>query len=646
MDKIRKLDDRSQAREKLSIWFGSRDNFYHPIKETIANAADELRNNKQQDPTVKVTLSEHDGELRKITVEDNGRGIPIDGETDGIPNYELLFLTLFAGTKYDVTDRASTGTNGVGNTAICYTSELFEVDSFYNSTHHKIKFVNGGYLDGELTKANYRGIYTGSKFSFVLDKSIYTNTVFEKHLIEEIVQHFAVGALGIKFIFSFEGEEKEFLYESSKQYFEEMISNEATSPIFNLGKVEKVTEVQVVDGGLVEEKNSFDIFIATMPSTVHESYLNMTFLEEGGTINDGILDGVRLFMNKHCRDNKLFPKGVTAFKKEDVESSISFLAITESNNVEFANQTKLSTNKDLYKKQAKEYVESLMEVISIQDQKQFKKMVAHLLEVQKFNSNNDKAKAKLKKQLSEKIEGIGNKIDKFVDCDIHGKDAELFVAEGDSALTSIVEARDSVFQAAHPLKGKILNCLKTDYVTILSNKVIVDLIKILGCGIKGDKKNKDLDSFDIKKLNFGKIIIATDADADGAHIASLIITMIYRLMPDLLSAGLIYIAQTPLYEIKHEDDTMTYFYTDAQKNKELPKIKGKYVISRVKGLGELEPEVMAETAMNKETRNLIKITVEDAEKMIASINDWMGDDVTNRKAFISNNLNKYIDSVI
>ncbi|MDR4281746.1 DNA topoisomerase, partial [Bacillus subtilis KCTC 1028 = ATCC 6051a] len=362
--------------------------------------------------------------------------------------------------------------------------------------------------------------------------------------------------------------------------------------------------------------------------------------------NDGVITGIKTFCNKYARENKLFPKGINSFTTEDIESSVSFVLVALSNKVEFKNQTKLSTDKKLYRKLAQRHTTQLLEVFQIENEKGFKKFVNHLLEVQKHNTQSQKAKQQLKKKLSEKVDGIGNKVANLVDCKKHGKDSEIFIAEGQSALGSIVLARDAVYQAAYPLRGKILNCLKADYTTIFKNQIITDLIKVLGCGIQTDKKNKDLDTFNINNLRYGKIIIATDQDSDGAQIACLIITMIYRLMPKLIEEGYVYIAQTPLYEIKLEDDSMIYFYSESEKDQKINTLKGKYTIARCKGLGELDAVTMAETAMNEETRNLIKVTVEDAENMIESLETWMGSSVDNRREYISENLYKYVEEAI
>lgn len=631
-DKIRLLDDREKSREKISVWYGSRDNYYHGLKEVIANSTDEIINNFDFG-TVTVELHE---DLQTITVSDTGRGIPIDGETNGVKNYELLFRTLFAGTKYETTDSTTTGTNGVGNTVLCYTSSIFYVESYYNGYKHSLKFENGGELVQDLKKEKCDKDLHGTSITFKLDPEVYPVITYDKDEVKDIVKRFAVGSPKVKLIFKYKEELHEFHYKSIEDYYREIIGNSSTSPIVT-------SPVTLYDDE--GEKNSIELIFSTTPEPIQESYLNLTYLAEGGSFNEGVIAGVRQFANKYCKDNKLFPKGVTSFSTSDIESSISFVLVALSNKVEFQNQTKLSTNKKLYKKIAQKHTVQLLEVLKVENEKGLKNLINHLLTVQKHNAQSLRAKKALKKKLTEKVDGIGNKVDKLVDCKKHGPEAELFIAEGNSALGSIVLARDATYQAAYPLRGKILNCLKADYTTIFQNQVITDLVKVLGCGIQTDKKNKDLENFDIKKLRYGKIIISTDADPDGHQIACLIITMFYRLMPELINKGYIYIAQTPLYEVKLKDDSMIYFYSEKEKDEKLPTLQNVKTVARCKGLGELTPEVMAETAMNPETRNLIRVTVEDVKRMSESLDTWMGIDSSRRRDFISENLYHYVDSI-
>ena len=631
-DTIRALDDREKSRDKISIFFGSRDNYSHGLKEVIANATDEVINNFESG-LVKVELHE---DMQTITVTDTGRGIQIDGETDGVKNYDLLFRTLFAGTKYDTTESTTTGTNGVGNTVLCYTSSVFNVDSYYNKKHHSIKFIDGGLLEQDLIVKKDKELKTGTILTFKLDPEIYPNTTYTKDEVRDIVKRFAVGTSKVKLQFIFGEEVEEFHYESVEDYFNELIGNQSTSEII------KAPNTLYNDNN---EKTSIELILTTTSEPEQESYLNLTYLPEMGALHDGVMMAVKQFSNKYCRDNKLFPKNVKSFLTSDIESSISYVLTAFSNKVEFQNQTKLSTNKKLYRDITKKHTLALLEVFEVENKEGLKKFINHLLAVQKHNSQNKKAKEKLKKSLNEKISGIGNKVEKLVDSKKHGAESEIFIAEGNSALGSIVLARDAMYQAAYPLRGKILNCLKADYTTIFSNQVIMDLLKVLGCGIQADKKNKDLESFNLSKLRFGKIIIATDADPDGAQIACLILTMFYRLMPELIKKGYIYVAQTPLYEVKLKDDTMIYYFSEKEKEDKFPDLQNVKTIARCKGLGELMPEVMSDTAMNPETRKLIQVKVDDVEEMTKSLDDWMGTDHSNRRNYISENLYKYVEEV-
>lgn len=638
---IKRLSDREQARQKLPIFFGSRDNYVHPIKEAIANAVDELKNNDQKDPKIIVTLSD---DQQTISIKDNGRGIPIIGESFGEKNYKLLFQTLFAGTKYDVTSNIQTGTNGVGMATTCMTSKYFECQVERDGIFATAIFENGGELISFTEKKCNKDIHS-SLVKFALDDDVYTKTKFIPEDVKEIVKHFSIAANGIKFVFIFNGEETEYLIEDYCEYFKMENLSSTTSAIFTIGDIAFEQEIEVLkaDGTVKEiEKNNYTIILTTTPEVTQESYLNMTYLEQGGSINRGVLDGIRLHLNKYCRDNKLFPTKVTAFSKEDVESSISFLAIVESNNVEFSNQTKLSTEKKEYEKNAKEYVTNLLIAFETEQPKDFKKLVSHILEVQKHNNINTKAREKLKKKLGEKVEGINNRVEKLIDCEKHGIESELMVVEGDSALGSLIDSRDDEFQAAYPLRGKMLNTLKSGLERTFKNQEIIDLVKIIGTGIT-DSKNKKGD-FDISKSRFGKIVICVDADPDGSQIAVLILVFIYRFMKPLLDEGMIYAAQTPLYEAKFEDDSVVYFLSEDDKNRNIDKYKDKkYTLNRIKGLGEMDAHIMKETTMDPKTRKIVKLTVEDARASERMLLDWMDNDVEPRKRIINEQLPGFID---
>ena len=223
---------------------------------------------------------------------------------------------------------------------------------------------------------------------------------------------------------------------------------------------------------------------------------------------------------------------------------------------------------------------------------------------------------------------------------------ELFIVEGDSALGACKQGRDAQFQAIMPVRGKILNCLKAEYDKIFKNEIITDLVKVMGCGVEvSTKANKDLSTFDIDNLRWNKVIICTDADVDGFQIRTLILTMIYRLMPSLIDLGYVYIAESPLYEITTR--SMTYFaYDESERAEILEKIGSeKYTLQRSKGLGENEPDMMWLTTMNPATRRLIKVTPADAEETAMMFDILLGDNLTGRKEYISLHGNEYIEEL-
>ena len=258
----------------------------------------------------------------------------------------------------------------------------------------------------------------------------------------------------------------------------------------------------------------------------------------------------------------------------------------------------------------------------------------------------DMAKQSIKKTLSTQID-LANRVQKFVDC--RTKDAsrrELYIVEGDSAMGAVKSSRDSEYQAIMPIRGKILNCLKADYARIFKSDVIVDLIKVMGCGVElGGKHNKELATFNLDNLRFNKIVICTDADVDGYQIRTLVLTMLYRLTPTLIEKGYVYIAESPLYEITTKD--RTYFaYTEPEKTAFLEEIgEKKYTIQRSKGLGENDPEMMWLTTMNPESRRLIKVMPTDVVQTAQVFDILLGDNLAGRKEHIAQHGAEYLDDL-
>ena len=291
-----------------------------------------------------------------------------------------------------------------------------------------------------------------------------------------------------------------------------------------------------------------------------------------------------------------------------------------------------------------DFFKERLEIYFIENKPEADKIAEQVLVNKRSREAAEKTRLGMKKKLSGSID-IANRVQKFVDCRSRDPEKrEIYIVEGDSALGACKLSRDADFQGIMPVRGKILNCLKADFARIFKSDIITDLLKVLGCGVEVQVKGqKDLNSFDINNLRWNKVIICTDADVDGFQIRTLILTMIYRLVPTLIREGYVYIAESPLYEI--ESKGKTYFaYSDKEKADIVASLNGaKASINRSKGLGENDPDMMWMTTMNPETRRLIKVMPEDAEHMSQMFDLLLGDDLAGRKNHIAENGYLYLD---
>jgi len=303
-----------------------------------------------------------------------------------------------------------------------------------------------------------------------------------------------------------------------------------------------------------------------------------------------------------------------------------------------------------------EFMRHQLEVYFIENKQDAEKISNQVLINKRSRENAEKIRVDVKKKLTGTMD-VTNRVEKFVDCRSKDKTIrEIYIVEGDSALGSCKLARDPSFQAIMPIRGKILNCLKADYGKIFKSDIILDLVKVLGCGIEiKTKHNKDLDTFNLDNLRWDKVIICTDADVDGFQIRTLVLTMIYRLMPTLIDVGKVYIAESPLYEIsitksKRKGEKL-FAYSDGEKEEILSKLSSEgltkdnddFDIKRSKGLGENQPDMMSLTTMHPATRRLIRVTPENIEKTAAVFDILLGDNITGRKEHIAQNGSLYMD---
>lgn len=619
IDKVRALGFRDQAREKLPIFFGSRDNFLHPLRELIANGTDEI-NSHFDNGTIKITHEINDNESM-ITIEDSGRGLPI-GETDenGKSYLELLLLTLFAGGKYD-NNAGQIGSNGVGLTVTNYTSKYFNVQSAYNGVLHEVTFTDGGNnQDYSTKKISDKKHFT--RVSYVLDRNVYTGNKFSDTDIENWIKWVSAVAPKIDFEFTNSlGETTNYHYKNLENYFDEIVNSQSTSSMF---KIEENDGKFVIN---TTENNQYEVIFTTQAQPVHRVFLNGNPLVEDSSIDSGVINGIRLWFEKYYEGKRK----QKPFTNQDIIDSVSYVVNVVSSNGEFSNQTKLSTKKALYQSQTKKIVQTILDNFRENHAVYFNRFEKHLMQVQDSNNKNSKSREKLLKKLNENVDGIKGRIDNFIDSRQHGKDSELFLTEGLSALGSVVKARNSDNQAAFPLRGKVLNVEKAGKSAITDNVEATNILKIIGGGIGKD--------FDIEKSRFGKIVISSDQDDDGFQIQALLITLFNKVAQPLLTNGMVYIAKTPLYIIHFTDkDDVLYVSSENEMADIRPTLKNVKSISRVKGLGELDKETMRDTAMNPETRDIVQVTMEDVEKSVEMIENWFGSSVDYRKEYISEHI--------
>ena len=377
---------------------------------------------------------------------------------------------------------------------------------------------------------------------------------------------------------------------------------------------------------------------------VIEYYHNSSFLEYGGAPDKAVRNAFVYAIDKYLKANNKYTKNESKILFVDVQDSLCLISNSFSTMTSYENQTKKAITNKFIQEAMTEFLREMLDVYFIENKMDAEKIAEQVLINKRSRETAEKTRTSIKKKLDGKMDAV-NRVKKFVDC--RSKDIskrEVYIVEGDSALGSCKLGRDSEFQAIMAIRGKILNCLKADYDRIFKSDIIVDLIKVLGCGIEiSTKHNKELSSFDINNLRWNKIIICTDADVDGFQIRTLVLTMLYRLTPSLIDEGYVYIAESPLYEITTKNNT--YFAFDEKEKAEiLKKLENqKYTIQRSKGLGENQPEMMWETTMNPETRRLIKVMPDDVEKTKEVFELLLGDNLAGRKEHIAENGYKYIE---
>ncbi len=645
-ESITKLDGPDRVRLRPAVIFGSDglDGCEHSIFEIISNSIDEAREGFGK----KIVVTQYtDG---TVEVQDFGRGCPVDfNEKEQCYNWELVYCELYAGGKYKTNEgenyEYSVGLNGLGLCSTQYASEYMDVEVKRDGFKYNLHFEKGFNVGG-LQKEPYSGRDTGTKIRWKPDKAVFTDTNVPREYFIDILKRQAIVNDGLLFTFREQQGARfintDFVYGNGiKDYIEETVGEEGLT-----GVQVWHTERRGRDSAdRPEYKVKINVALAfSNTRTLKEYYHNSSFLEYGGSPDKAVKAAFVYMIDNYIKQTNKYKSNETKITFADVEECLTIVISSFSTLTSYENQTKKAvTNKFIYEA-TNEFLRHQLEVYFIENKAEADKIADQVLINKRSREKSERERINIKKTLTAG-NSMTDRIQKFVDC--RSRDVgerELYIVEGDSALGSCKLARDAAFQAIMPVRGKILNCLKAEYDKIFKSDIITDLLKVLGCGVEvKSKANKSLSTFDLNNLRWNKIIICTDADVDGFHIRTLILTMIYRLMPTLINEGRVFIAETPLYEITTK--SMTYFaYDEDEKREILEKIGDeKSTLQRSKGLGENQPDMMNLTTMNPATRRLIKILPEDAELTSEMFDLLLGDNLAGRKEYITENGHLYMD---
>jgi len=641
---IKALKGADRVRKRPAVIFGSDDleGCQHSFLEILANAVDEAREGYGDKIIVKKYLD------ASIEVEDFGRGVPLGyNEKEKRWNWDLVYCELYAGGKYDNNDgdaayEFSLGLNGLGAAATQYSSSYMTVESYNGTTCSKMKFKKGEPV-GKLGVSDIEpGMKKrGTRIRWMPDLEVFKEINIPTEFFSATLRRQAFVNAGIRFIFDEEKtagkfERSEFYYENGiADYLAEITDGIAqTSPV--LWKMETSGRDRE---DLPEYKLKAEIAFCFSKSGSTEYYHNSSFLEYGGAPDRAVKAAFAFTVDKFLTSTGKYNKNEQKISFQDVGDNLTIIVNSSSTQTSYENQTKKAINNSFIQKALTAFIKEQLEFYLRENANSANLIAAQVLLNKRARESAEKTKVDIKKKLAVTMD-MSNRVEKFVPC--HTKDPELrevYIVEGDSAMSSCKLGRNAEFQAIMPVRGKTLNCMKSTYEKIFDNDIILDLLRVIGCGVeakcKVGKKAGDIAAFNYDMLKWNKIIICTDADEDGFQIRTLLLTLFYRLLPTLIKKGKIFIAESPLFEITCGNDTF-FAYNEPEKLEILKKIGNKkYTLQRSKGLGENEPEMMWRTTMCPQTRRLVAVTPADAEETAHMFDVLLGDNIAERKRFIS-----------
>ena len=646
---IKALKGADRVRKRPGVIFGSDglEGCEHSFFEILSNSVDEAREGHGNE--IKVTVFND----KSIEVDDHGRGIPLGYNADeGRWNWDLIFCELYAGGKYDNNSGGaayeySLGLNGLGACATQYSSEYMDVYSYDGTNVHTISFKKGDPVtelsSRELTRGEKR---TGTVIRWRPDLEVFTDINIPHEFFADVMRRQSVVNAGIKFTLSLQQPDNSFKTETF--VYENGISDYITELCESKSLTEPTLWHLETQGRDRDDKAEYKLkadvsFCVSNTASALEYYHNSSYLEYGGSPDKAVKSAFVYAVDKYLKANGKYNKTEAKITFGDVSDCLVLVINSFSTMTSYENQTKKAITNTFIYEALNEFLRKNLDIYFIEHPTEAEIFANQVLINKRSRESAESARLNIKKKLTGTMD-IANRVEKFVNC--RSKDPErreLYIVEGDSALTSCKLGRDAEFQAIIPVRGKTLNCLKSSYEKIFKSEIIVDLLKVIGCGVEISGKVKgDLVAFDLNALRWSKIIICTDADEDGFQIRTLLLTMFYRLLPTLIQERKVFIAESPLFEITTKDDV--YFaYDEYEKAEILNKLGNKkYTLQRSKGLGENEPEMMWKTTMNPESRRLISVSPTDAERTARMFEILLGDDLQSRKAFIVEHGSEYV----
>ncbi|HEM3704460.1 TPA: DNA topoisomerase IV subunit B [Streptococcus suis] len=624
-DAIQVLEGLDAVRKRPGMYIGSTDGngLHHMVWEIVDNAVDEALSGFGD--RIEVTINK-DGSL---SVSDRGRGMPVGMHATGKPTVEVIFTVLHAGGKFGQGGyKTSGGLHGVGSSVVNALSSWLEVEITRDGSIYKQRFEQGGKPVTTLEKIGTAPkSKTGTKVTFMPDDTIFSTTDFKFNTIAERLKESAFLLKQVTMTLTDErtGEQEEYHYENGVQDFVSYLNEDK----------ETLTPVLYFEG----EDAGFQVQVAMQYNDGYSdnilSFVNNVRTKDGGTHETGLKLAITKAMNDYARKTNLLKEKDKNLEGSDYREGLSAVLsiLVPEEHLQFEGQTKDKLGSPLARPVVDGIVSDKLTFFLLENGELASNLVRKAIKARD-------AREAARKARDESRNGKKNKKDKGL---LSGKltpaqsknpaKNELYLVEGDSAGGSAKQGRDRKFQAILPLRGKVINTAKAKMADILKNEEINTMIYTIGAGVGSD--------FTLEDVNYDKIIIMTDADTDGAHIQTLLLTFFYRYMRPLVEAGRVYIALPPLYKMskgKGKTEKIAYAWSDGELE-DLRKDFGKgFILQRYKGLGEMNADQLWETTMNPETRTLIRVTIEDLARAERRVSVLMGDKVEPRRKWIEDNV--------